>query len=97
MEARAGLGSRTVVAVDVERRRFWVRLRAKLRSGCGVLKLMAPWRFLRGAGGEDERSTTAGCPRCSVHRRWGLLPPVPVARGRGRIGIGIGIGGGDWD
>lgn len=69
IEERTGLGSRTVVVVvEVEMRRFWVRVLAKFRSGWGVVKVIAPCRFLRGVGGEVERSTTA-CPRCALSER----------------------------
>ena len=54
-EERVGLGSRTVlvVLVEVEIRRFWARLRARLRSDDEVLKLSVPARALGGAGGEE--------------------------------------------
>lgn len=70
MEGRLGLGlsSRTEVVGEVDILRLWVRLRAKVRNGDGVLKVMVLPRLLRGVVGALERSMT--CWACCTKRGW---------------------------
>ena len=61
-----GLSSRADAPEEDEIRRFWVRLRANVRNGEGVVKVMVLPRLLRGVEGALERSMTC-CALCALH------------------------------